>query len=163
MVRVRAYRPAELPLVLARGVASARDQLVGRERPHACGGALERQFHEMYRLVLSVPDSALLVAELAGPPPPGAPDGALAGHVLLLPQGNPFTGAPEVVVMDIWVHPALRGRGIGTRLLAAAEAHARRIGARGLVAQIALHNGASLALFRRSGFVQERVVVGKGW
>lgn len=158
MVRVRTYRAAELPLVLERGAASARDQLVARELPLAREDALRYQFQTMYRMVLSTPDSALLVAEPAGPG-----GGAVVGHVLLLPQANPFTGAPEVVVMDIWVHPDLRSRGIGSRLVAEAERHARRIGARGLVAQIALHNAASLALFHRAGFAAERVVAGKGW
>lgn len=155
MVQVRTYRAAELPVVLARGAASARDQLVAREVPLAREDAVRYQFHTMYRMVLATPDSALLVADPDG--------GGPVGHVLLLPQANPFTGAPEVVVMDIWVHPDLRARGIGSRLLVEAERHARRIGARGLVAQIALHNAASLALFHRAGFAAERVVAGKGW
>jgi len=159
MVRVRSYRAAELPLVLVRGTASARDQLVGREVPLAREDALRYQFHSMYRMVLGTPDSALLVAE----PPLGFADPGPAGHVLLLPQANPFTGVLEVVVMDIWVHPDLRARGIGSHLLAEAERHARGIGARGLVAQIALHNAASRALFHRAGFTPERVVAGKGW
>lgn len=182
MLRVRAFREAELPLVLARGVASARDQLVGREVPLAREDALRYQFHTMYRMVLGTPGSALLVAEPTGPPGgahlPAGPSGVAepgpaglsvtaeagpVGHALLLPQANPFTGVPEVVVMDIWVHPDQRSRGIGSRLLAEAERHARQIGARGLVAQIALHNAASLALFHRAGFAPERVVAGKGW
>jgi len=147
---------------LARGTASARDQLVGRELPLAREDALRYQFHTMYRMVLGTPDSALLVAELPTGLSAGAAPGPV-GHVLLLPQANPFTGAPEVVVMDIWVHPDLRSRGIGSRLLAEAERHARQVGARGLVAQIALHNAASLKLFQRAGFAPERVVAGKGW
>jgi len=157
MVSVRPYRMEELPQVLARGLASAWDQLVDRERGRARADAMRRQFHEMYRMVLSTPGGALFVAELPAPPEPGP-----VGHALLLPQPNPFTGVREVVVMDIWVHPALRRRSIGSRLLQEAEGYASRIGGRGLVAQIALHNQASLALFGRSGFRQDRVVVGRG-
>lgn len=158
MVLVRPYRVEELPLVLRRGLASAWDQLVDRERGWAQPDGMARQFHEMYRAVLSAPGGTLLVADLPSPPEPGP-----VGHELLFPQPNPFTGVREVVVMDIWVHPLLRGRKIGSRLLHEAEVHAHNIGGRGLVAQIALHNQASLALFGRAGFRQERVVVGRGW
>lgn len=158
MVLVRPYRVEELPLVLRRGLASAWDQLVDRELGWAQPDAMGRQFHEMYRAVLSAPGGNLLVAELPSPPEPGP-----VGHALLFPQPNPFTGVREVVVMDIWVHPFLRGRSIGSRLLQEAEMYARILGARGLAAQISLHNQASLALFRRAGFRQERVVVGRGW
>lgn len=155
---IRPYRLDELPAVMHRGQVSAWDQLVQRERPVAQPDGMARQFREMYRLVLSTPGAALLVAEGTGMPEPGP-----AGHALLLPQPNPFTGVGEMVVMDIWVHPAHRGMGIGADLLKEAERHARTVGGRGLVAQIALHNQASQALFRRAGFQQERVVVGRGW
>lgn len=155
---IRPYRMEELPIVLHRGLASAYDQLVDRERPLAQPDGMARQFHEMYRGVLSTPGATLLVADGVGVPEPGP-----AGHALLLPQPNPFTGVREVVIMDIWVHPSLRGRGIGANLVQEAERHARGLGARGIVAQIALHNKASLALFGAMGFQQERVVAGKSW
>lgn len=155
---IRPYRPEELSLVIHRGLRSAWDQLVARERPLAQGESMASQFGEMYRAVLATPGAALLVAEGPNVPEPGP-----AGHILLYPQANPFTGAREVVVMDIWVHPALRGEGLGRELLREAERRARTIGGRGLVAQIALHNPSSQALFRRMGFRQERVVVGRGW
>lgn len=145
-------------MVLSRGLASAYDQLAERERPMAQPEGMAHQLREMYRCVLATPGAALLVADGVGLPEPGP-----AGHALLLPQPNPFTGVPEVVVMDIWVHPDLRGRGIGSALVQEAERHARGLGARGLAAQIALHNQASLALFAALGLQRERVVAGKGW
>jgi len=158
MLVIRPYRAEDLPTVVARSIRSAWDQLVARERPLAQAAAVSRQLSDMYRSVLAAPGSLLLVAEAPGLPEPGP-----AGHALLLPQANPFTGVWEVVVMDIWVHPALRGRGVGTELLREAERYARSTGGRGLVAQIALHNQASQGLFRRMGFRPERVVVGRGW
>lgn len=155
---IRPYRVEELPTVVARGIRSAWDQLVERERPLAQAEAVSRQFTDMYRSVLATPGAALLIVEA-----PGLPAFGPAGHALLYPQANPFTGAREVVVMDIWVHPLLRGQGIGSELLREAERHARGSGGRGLVAQIALHNHASQALFRRMGFRPERLVVGRGW
>lgn len=155
---IRPYRIEELPIVIHRGLASAWDQLMERDRLVAQPEGMGYQFREMYRAVLSTPGSGLLVADADGLPEPGP-----AGHALLYSQPNPFTGVQEVVVMDIWVHPAVRGRGIGSALLQEAERQARSVGGRGLVAQIALHNQASLALFHRNGFQQERVVTGKGW
>lgn len=145
-------------MVLHRGLASAYEQLSDRERPMARPEAMARQFREMYRAVLGTPGATLLVADGVGLPEPGP-----AGHALLMLQPNPFTGVREMVVMDIWVHPSLRGRGVGSALVQEAERHARSLGGRGLVAQIALQNQASQALFRRMGFQQERVVAGKGW
>ncbi|MFZ5825643.1 MAG: GNAT family N-acetyltransferase [Bacillota bacterium] len=155
---IRPYRVEELPTVMHRAHASAFDQLVERERGHAQPDGVARQLREMYRMVLATPGATLLVAEGAGLPEPGP-----AGHALLFPQANPFTGVGEMVVMDIWVHPAARGMGVGSALVQEAERHTRAIGGRSLVAQIALHNQASQALFRRAGFQQERVVTGKGW
>ncbi|MFZ5817115.1 MAG: GNAT family N-acetyltransferase [Bacillota bacterium] len=154
---IRPHRADELPLILQRAMASAREQLSAREVPLASPDRVARQLQEMYRVVLATPGSALLVAEGWELPEPGP-----AGHLLLMPQASPFTGIREVVVMDIWVHPGLRGRKIGSALVEEAERYARSISARGLVAQIALHNQASLALFARMGFGQERVVAGKG-
>jgi len=153
---IRPYRPEELSLVIQRGLASAYNQLTDRDRLVATPERMTRQFREMYRAVLSTPGSALLVAESPGLPEPGP-----AGHALLFPQPNPFTGVTEVVVMDIWVHPALRGRRIGSALLDEAERHARSIGAAGMVAQIFQQNQPSQALFSRAGFQLERYVTGK--
>lgn len=157
MLAIRPYRVEDLPAVVARSVRSAWDQLVERERPLAQVPAVSRQLADMYQAVLAAPGSLLLLAEA-----PGLPAAGPAGHVLLFPQANPFTGVREMVVMDIWVHPLLRRRGVGSALLRDAERHARGAGARGLVAQIALHNHASQALFRRMGYRPERVVVGRG-
>lgn len=155
---IRPYRMEELPVIMQRGLASAYEQLSERERPMAQPDGMARQFTEMYRGVLSNPGGTILAADGAGLPDPGP-----GAHALLLPQPNPFTGVREVVVMDIWVHPSLRGNGIGSALIREAERFSRSVGGRGLVAQIALHNQASLALFGRMGFQQERVVAGKSW
>lgn len=162
MVTIRPHRTAELATVIERGLASSWDQLADRERPDALPATMAQQLHQMYGSVLATPGSRLLVAEWPGAQGLG---GALnpgpAGHALLYPQSNPFTGALEVVVMDIFVHPSLRGHGLGGALLAEAEGYARALGATGIAAQIVLRNGASRALFTRQGFQPERLVVGR--
>jgi len=84
-----------------------------------------------------------------------------AAYTLLLPQPNAFTGEPELMVMDIYTHPQVRGRGIGKELLAAAARYAHTVGCRSMAAQVALHNEASLRLFRSCGFQEERVLLGR--
>lgn len=131
-------------------------QVVAREMPAAAPEAVAGQLVQMYDRVLRLPGSAVLVADL---PSVAAADGP-AAHVLLMPQPNPFTGEPEMVIMDIFTHPATRGKGVGKQMLRHSRAWAEAMGCRSLVAQIALQNSASLALFRAAGFQVERVTAG---
>jgi len=61
-------------------------------------------------------------------------------------------GAAEIKRM--YVPPALRGRGIATRLLAQLESEARRLGAARLVLETGERQFESVALYRRAGFVE---------
>jgi putative acetyltransferase len=61
-------------------------------------------------------------------------------------------GAAEIKRM--YVPPALRGRGIATRLLAHLEAEARQLGATRLVLETGERQFESVALYRRAGFVE---------
>lgn len=160
---IRHYRADELPFILRRGVETSLAQVVPREAPGAAVGGVAEQLHRMYQLTLQQPGAAILVAEW--PPGTATPQVAAAegpaAYVLLLPQPNAFTGEPELMVMDIFTHPFLRGRGVGKGLLAAAEQYARSLGCASSAAQVALHNGSSLRLFSSCGFQQERVLLGR--
>lgn len=154
-MQVRQHRPDELTGFIHRALGTAWGQLVERERPAAAEAGIVHQMTEMYRQALSRHGGMVLVLEGSGP---GA--GPLA-HALVAPQPNPFTGEGELVVLDIFVDPALRGRRVGQRLLAEAERYARSIGCGSLVAQVALQNEASLRLFRGAGLQPERLVLGR--
>jgi GNAT superfamily N-acetyltransferase len=156
MLSVRPYRLTELPGILERGVQTALAQVVGREAPGAGQSQVAGQLHRMYQNALAVPQTTILVVDWPSPTVAGP-----AAYALLMPQPNAFTAEPEVVVMDIFTDPALRGRGVGRALLESAAEYARGSGCHGLVAQVALHNQSSLAMFTGSGFQGERVVVGK--
>lgn len=156
MLQIRPCRSEELPIVVQRCAESALEQLVARELPGATREGVAARVRYMYQNALAVPRSTLLVAEW----PPGLPADPPAGHALLMPQPNGFTGEEEVVVMDIFTHPALRGHGVGRNLLRQAAAYARAIGCSQLAAQVVLHNQASLNLFRGAGFGDERLVLG---
>lgn len=155
MAAIRPYRAEELPLLMERGLQTALDQLVRRDYPAASVAGVKHQTDRMYQIALTTPHSTVLVADwpgLADPP---------AGHALLMPQNNPLTGDAEIFILDIFTHPALRGRGVGKELLRAAEAYAKQIGCSSLAAQVALHNQSSMRMFLGTGYQQERVVVGK--
>ena len=52
----------------------------------------------------------------------------------------------------MYTSPAVRGRGLGRRLVAALEAEARALGARRLVLETGVRQAAALALYRGTGF-----------
>lgn len=157
LLTVRPYRREELPWIVKCAVQTSADQVVAREAPGGSPEVVAAQACRMYESVLMTPQATLLVADW----PPGVRGEGPAGYALLLPQPNAFTGEREVVIMDIYTNPVLRGRHVGRLLVEKAAEYARSIGCRSLVAQIALHNGPSRRLFERAGFAQERVVVGR--
>lgn len=160
---MRHFRGNDLPHILRRGVETSLAQLVPREIPGATVAGVTAQLHRMYELALQQPQATVLVVDWPGgvAATGSAPDGGPAAYTLLLPQSNVFTGEPELMVMDIFTHPHLRGRGIGRDLLAAAARYADAVGCRSMAAQVALHNRSSLRLFRSCGFQEERVLLGR--
>jgi len=52
----------------------------------------------------------------------------------------------------MYVSPAVRGRGLGRRLVAALEAEARALGVRRLVLETGIRQAAALALYRTTGY-----------
>lgn len=160
-MQVRSFRRDELPAILACSVQTAKAQLVARDLPGATSQGLVRQITSMYESALMMPDTTILVMDWPAGGKEGGQAPGPAAYVLVMPQPNPFTGEREVVVLDIYTHPALRGRKVGRMLLEHVSAYAKRVGAGSLVAQIAVHNQASRALFRSAGFAEERVVVGR--
>jgi ribosomal protein S18 acetylase RimI-like enzyme len=76
------------------------------------------------------------------------PDGTLTALIVLLPK-------PDHLLLDnIAVHPDRQGQGLGRRLIAFAEAEARRLGQ----AELRLYTHAmmteNIALYRRLGFAE---------
>lgn len=157
MLNVRAFRREELPAIVARSAGTAVGQLVARDLPGATAEGVAGQIRQMYEGALLMPDATVLVVDW----PPGASGQGPAAYALVMPQPNGFTGEREMVVLDIFIDPALRGRKLGRPLMDRVLAYGRQIGARSVVAQIAVHNAASRGLFRSCGFAEERVVVGR--
>lgn len=168
MTQIRHARAEDWPVILMLSVQTASAQVTRRELPGALPAGLAAQAERMYRAALQVPGAALLVLDWPGPAAQTAPGdsragapGSIAGYLLVMPQANPFTGEREAIILDIFCHPALRARGVGSYLLQQAASYARSQGCQSLAAQVALHNQPSLRLFARAGFEQERVIVGR--
>ena len=110
-----------------------------------------------------------LNAELTGAyPEPGAThfgldpaevSGGRGAFLVIYQEGNPV-GCGAVRLLDpqtaelkrMYVSPALRGRGLGRRLVAALETEARALGVRRLVLETGIRQSAALALYRAAGF-----------
>lgn len=83
------------------------------------------------------------------------------GAVRLLATGDPER-VPQAPAIDpvtaelkrMYVDPALRGAGIGRRLVEALEAEARRLGAGQLVLETGIRQAAALALYEKCGFAR---------
>lgn len=157
MVQVRPFRAEELPGIIGQAVQTALAQISAREWSGASREGALRQVNRMYQNALGVPGTIILVVD----GPDTSLGGAPSAYLCAMPQENPFTSERELILLDIFTHPTLRGQGVAQALIAQAEAHARAIGCHGLVAQVALHNQASLRLVSAAGFSPERVIMGR--
>jgi ribosomal protein S18 acetylase RimI-like enzyme len=74
------------------------------------------------------------------------------GIALLRFRSSVWTGAPEAHLQELYVAPALRGRGLGRALLEAAIEAAREAGATGIDLNTGETDTAARALYESSGF-----------
>jgi ribosomal protein S18 acetylase RimI-like enzyme len=80
-----------------------------------------------------------------------------AGFILMLDtMPDEVTRMPQGFVAYMAVEPSHRGRGIGSRLLAAAEDETRRRGLPYMALMVTEDNAAARALYERAGYLTER-------
>jgi ribosomal protein S18 acetylase RimI-like enzyme len=113
------------------------DALVALELSAFCGVRMSRR---QYRRHLASPGAAVLVA--------AAPGEGLLGSALVFFR----SGSSRARLYSIATAPAARGRGLGARLLAAAERAARERGCRALRLEVRVDNAAAIALYERAGY-----------
>lgn len=157
MLQIRPYRAEDLPGIIGQSVQTALAQISWREWSGASREGALKQVNRMYQNALGVPGTVILVVDGPGTSSGAAP----SAYLCAMPQENPFTSERELILLDIFTHPSLRGQGVAQAMMAQAEAHARAIGCHGLVVQVALHNQASLRLVSAAGFSPERVILGR--
>lgn len=101
-------------------------------------------------LLLAAPDrSAILVAER---------EGAVVGMVTAQLVVSTAAGGPSVLVEDMVVEEAERGKGVGRALLEAIEGWARSMGATRLQLLADRENAPALAFYARMGWASTRLV-----
>ena len=152
-VTTRTARPADLPAVLTlvrqhRAEAHAEGVLTG-QTPGAAAAA-------GFRRLLADPAHRVVLAVLPGP---NAPDGGASGSELVVGLAvlgvDPLSvvlGVPQVTVDNLVVHRDHRRCGAGAALLAAAVAHASRVGAEHVVGAVGGHEAERQRFFARMGF-----------
>lgn len=102
------------------------------------------------RRLLEEGEMTVLLAEgETAPPPAGA---GRAGIALLRFRPSIWTGGPEAHLQELYVVPALRGRGIGRTLLEAAIEAAREAGATEIDLNTGATDTAARALYESMGF-----------
>lgn len=143
VVRVRPAEPGDLAVVHRLVAALATHE--GADPPHPV--AFARTFERSL-----APGSAFrfLVADSGG---------RVVGACSVHDRFSTWQGAPVVDVQDVYVVPEERRRGVASALLAAAEAHATRLGAARVELQVLAGNAHAHALYRRDGYVETGYVV----
>ena len=103
--------------------------------------AAERRY---VRSVRRHPDAVLLVAEV---------DGEIAGRLSM--SRDPHPSSAHVADFGLTVAAPFRRHGVGTALLAEADAWARAAGIRKLELHVFPHNDGAIALYEKVGYVRE--------
>ncbi len=129
--------PRSPPAVkLRRGRIGDLDALIAIEQAVFDTDILSRR---SFRRFVAAPAAALLVAEEGG---------KLAGYALVLYPPR----SKHARLYSIAVAPHIGRRGVGTLLLAAAEAAARRRGRRSMRLEVHEHNTRAIARYEKSGY-----------
>ena len=146
-IAIRPYRPDDLEgfVAVVRDLQRHEGALYDRMLPaEAIGG----WYAEIRLRECAEAGGVMLVAEL---------DGAVAGYATLLLTVSSVEDQDEAdylyaYIQDLGVAAGLRGRGIGTALIAACEERARRAGRQWLRISVLAANADAERLYRREGF-----------
>jgi RimJ/RimL family protein N-acetyltransferase len=142
-VLVRRAIPADAQRLVDLATAVAAEQegwLLADSRWRSAGD--ERRY---IRVLQRHPDGALFVAELE--------DGDLVGRLSLMRDSHP--SSKHVADLGLMVASGHRRRGIGTRLMTAAEGWAREAGVTKLELHVFPHNAPAIALYEGLGYTHE--------
>lgn len=149
---IRRGIPADLPWLELASAQAAWESLSERERQTAAPQAVAQIAIGGLRSLLALPGTIALVAHLEG-----RPVGFLLANVS--PDGT--TGEANGLLVDLWVAPAHRRRGLAKQLQAVAEEIFRQMGIRKAKLWTGLHNQAAVQLAQKSGYQPEGLIGGK--
>jgi ribosomal protein S18 acetylase RimI-like enzyme len=129
------------------------ENLSPEDRQRLTRGQIAEALKETHDILLSRLGNALFIAETE--------EGDRAGLLWFGESRNLVTGEIEGWIYNISVVPQFRGRGVGGRLLAHAEAYAHEQGYRLIGLMVAVHNEVARRLYARSGFSEGNIVMRK--
>jgi len=143
MYQFRTGHPGDLPWLYEAVAAGAWESLDPQQRLRLPPATVAQRGRLQLRQVLSGPASALFVAQLNQQP---------VGYLLLAVAPDGSTEEPTVLLIDLWVHPLHRRRGVGSGLLATAERWMAAVRLRKVKLWTGLHNRPVIEFAVRRGF-----------
>lgn len=123
------------------------------ERRFSNRGDFEREFRSRVRSIIEGKSATIMVAE--------DDSGRLLGYVVFAPAKSMMSPAPYGFIYDVWVAPAVRRHGVGSKLLAAAEDNIRKLGLRKMKLEVRAANTGARRLYASRGFEPERIFMSK--
>jgi ribosomal protein S18 acetylase RimI-like enzyme len=143
MYLYRAGQAPDLPWLDQAVAAGAWESLSPEQRLAIPPALAARQGQTQLRQVLASPESALLIAQAGRWP---------VGYMLLAIAPDSSTEEPTSHLIDLWVHPQHRRRGVGTALLQLGERWSAARGLRKLKLWSGLHNQPVVFFAQKNGF-----------
>ncbi|MBY6275725.1 GNAT family N-acetyltransferase [Symbiobacterium thermophilum] len=144
MYQYRHGHAGDLPWLLQAAAAAAWESLDPEERARVHPLEAAQRAALQCQQVLAAPGSVLLVAQHGAAP---------VGYLLLALAQDGSTEEPTALLIDLWVHPAHRRRGVGSALLAAAERGVAALGLRKIKLWTGLHHTPVVEFALSRGFV----------
>lgn len=155
MVTIRAATPQDMAWVQGWMPHSAWESLTTKEQAIARPEGIILYTQGLLQTLLSAPQQAvILIAEMGG---------QNVGYLLAGPAPDSTTGEIHGFMLDLFVVPPMRRRGIARQLHAAAEQSFRQMGLRKVKIWSSLENKAAIRIAEASGFKPEGLIGAKEW
>lgn len=150
-IRIRRATERDMPFFRDMELETTWQSLTARERDEVSLERFRAALAETHALLLGRTGNQIYIAEDV--------EGERVGMLWFGENRNLVTGDDEAWVFGLVVHPAHRGAGIGTQLLAYADQLARSGGYTTLGLMVAAHNDGARRLYSRHGFQETNVVL----
>jgi len=150
--RIRSARKEDEPIIWTATTETFWRTVPDDERAHVDQKVFEDRFREEVEPYVRGVRGERFVAEDDA--------GRFLGYIIVGEVGLVYSPRPVGFVLDLWVKPEHRGRGVASFLLNRAFAWCRLRGYSKLKLEVATDNAEARALYERAGFTAERFAMG---